>query len=257
MHFLSRRKFIQSAGLSFSALALSSAATAIDTKKLPIKAIAFDAFPIFDPRPIFKNVTDRFPEKGKQLADLWRTKQFAYQWLRTAGGKYKNFLQTTQDALVYAAAETKTELSADDMADLMSGYKNINAWPDVLPALQQLKAMDLKLCFLTNMTEDMIRQGLQNAGAEKYLDHIISTDKIKTYKPDPRAYQLGIDTLKLKKEEILFVPFAGWDMAGAVWFGYRTFWVNRLSVPAEQLDAKPDGAGTNLDDLVTFVKAGG
>lgn len=44
-----------------------------------------------DPRPIFKKVMDRFPEKGKQLVDVWRTKQFGYQWLRVAGGKYKNF----------------------------------------------------------------------------------------------------------------------------------------------------------------------
>ena len=46
---------------------------------------------------------------------------------------------------------------------------------------------------------------------EKYFDHVISTDKVQSYKPDPDTYQLGIDTLKLKKEEILFVAFAGWD----------------------------------------------
>ena len=69
------------------------------------------------------------------------------------------------------------------------------------------------------------------------------------------AYQLAIEKLKLRKEEILFVPFTGWDMAGATWFGYPTFWLNRLNTPHEELDAKPSGTGNNLNDLVEFIKS--
>jgi 2-haloacid dehalogenase len=49
------------------------------------------------------------------------------------------------------------------------------------------------------------------------------------------------------------VPFAGWDVAGARWFGYPTFWVNRSRAPLEYLGVTPDGVGTNLMDLQTFV----
>ena len=87
------------------------------------------------------------------------------------------------------------------------------------------------------------------------FEHVLSTNKIKTYKPDPRTYQMAIDAFNLKREEILFVPFAGWDAAGAKSFGYTTFWVNRLNLPVEQLGAVPDATGKNLVDLVTFVKA--
>ncbi len=72
-----------------------------------------------------------------------------------------------------------------------------------------------------------------------FLIIVISTDEKQTYKPSRMAYQLAIEKLKLRKEEILFVPFAGWDMAGATWFGYPTFWLNRLNTPHEELDAKP------------------
>jgi 2-haloacid dehalogenase len=64
---------------------------------------------------------------------------------------------------------------------------------------------------------------------------------------------LGIDGLKLPREEILFVPFAGWDAAGAKSFGYSTFWVNRLNLPLEELGIAPDAVGTNLNDLLTFI----
>jgi 2-haloacid dehalogenase len=34
---------------------------------------------------------------------------------------------------------------------------------------------------------------------------------------------MEIDAFTLKREEILFAAFAGWDAAGAKWFGYPTF----------------------------------
>ena len=64
----------------------------------------------------------------------------------------------------------------------------------------------------------------------------------------------GFDAFNLKREEILFVPFAGWDAAGAKAFGYPTFWVNRRNLPMEKLGTVPDSTGKNLTDLVDFVK---
>jgi 2-haloacid dehalogenase len=65
---------------------------------------------------------------------------------------------------------------------------------------------------------------------------------------------LGIDLLKVKKDEILFVAFAGWDAAGAKLFGYPTFWLNRQKLPMEELGATPDGSGESLKDLDRFLQ---
>jgi len=70
---------------------------------------------------------------------------------------------------------------------------------------------------------------------------------------DPRAYALGVSRLGLAREQIAFAAFGGWDAAGARWFGYPTFWVNRLGVPAEQLGPGPDGSGPTLAELDRFV----
>ena len=80
-------------------------------------------------------------------------------------------------------------------------------------------------------------------------------DEVKTYKPDPASYRMAMDSFNLAKEEILFVPFAGWDAAGAKSFGYRTFWVNRAKAPAERLGQNPDGEGSNLNDLAAWLTA--
>jgi len=76
---------------------------------------------------------------------------------------------------------------------------------------------------------------------------------VRTFKPDPRAYQLGLDTLRLPRDQIVFAAFAGWDAAGAKAFGYRTFWVNRQNQPPEELGVLPDATGATLNDLVLHV----
>ena len=39
------------------------------------------------------------------------------------------------------------------------------------------------------------------------------------------------------------MAFAGWDVAGARWFGYPPVWVNRLELPVEELAVALDGRG--------------
>ena len=101
-----RRNFISNAarGIMFAVVADS---TPIQTEFFQgnIKAVVFDGFAIFDPRPVFALTEKLFPEKGKEIVEIWRTKQFEYTWLRESGGQYKNFREVTGDALVFATTE--------------------------------------------------------------------------------------------------------------------------------------------------------
>jgi 2-haloacid dehalogenase len=94
---------------------------------------------------------------------------------------------------------------------------------------------------------------VRNSALDGFFEPHLSTDRVKVFKPDPRAYQMGPDAFKLPKQQIAFAAFAGWDAAGAKWFGYPTFWVNRMQTPVEELDAMPDGIGEGMADLVKFV----
>lgn len=220
-----------------------------------IKAIVFDAFPVFDPRPVFALAEQLFPGKGAALSAAWRTRQFEYQWLHVIYGRYVDFWQATDDALVFSAQMLKLDLSPEKHSALMNAYLNLTAWPDAPPALRELKRRGYKLAFLSNATPKILDAGIQNAELTGLFDRVLSTDAIRTFKPDPRAYEMAMDAFKLPRAEILFVAFAGWDAAGAKSFGYPTYWVNRLGLPAEQLGFLPDGTGKSLTDLVAFVHA--
>jgi len=132
---LNRREFLNlaAAGVVTGLMASSPLARAATSSK--IKAIAFDAFPIFDPRPVFALAEQLFPGKGAELSNAWRTRQFEYQWLRALSGHYADFWQATEDALVFSSEMLKLDLTSDKRKQLMDAYLELKAWPDALPAL--------------------------------------------------------------------------------------------------------------------------
>jgi 2-haloacid dehalogenase len=253
---VNRREFVV---LAAGSVAAATAVAPLDQIRAAngakIKAIAFDGFPIIDPRPVFAKAEEIFPGKGAELSNGWRTRQFEYTWLRTLGGHYADFWQVTQEALVFSAKSLRIDLSADQRDQLMQTYLELKAWPDVAPALKLFKAAGIRMAFLSNLTDAMLTAAVKNSGLESFFEDHLSTDKVGAFKPDPRAYQMGPDAFKLKKEEIAFAAFAGWDVAGAKWFGYPTFWVNRMNAPIEELGVAPDGTGSGLADLAKFVMA--
>jgi len=253
---MDRREFMQLAAGSLAAGAWLSSPQASPAPGSRLKAVAFDGFVIFDPRPVFRLIEDLFPGKGRELGDAWRTRQFEYQWLRTLSGTFEDFWRCTDDALVFAARQLKLDLTPDKRARLMNSYLMLEPWPEVPAALRALRESGLRLAFLSNMTSKMIATGLGNSGLDEFFDRVLSTDQAGAHKPDPRAYRMAMDAFHLEREEILFAAFAGWDAAGAKCFGYPTFWVNRLDQQPEELGVTPDGMGGDLDALVTFVAGG-
>jgi 2-haloacid dehalogenase len=246
---VSRRAALQ-AGLSLTAALLASPSRA-DAPRF--KAMAFDAFPVFDPRPVAVLAETLFPGKGSALMNLWRTRQFEYAWLRTAAGNYADFMRVTDDSLVFAARSLGLELRGEHRERLLSAHAELKTWPDAVPALHRLRTAGIRLAFLSNFTPAMLQGSITAAHLDGVFEHVISTDQARTYKPSPQAYQLGVSAFGLPKEQILFVAFAGWDAAGAKTFGYPTFWVNRLGAPPEELDAFADGEGPTLTALLAFA----
>ena len=251
---IQRRQFLR-LGVAAAALVAAAPARLLADPAPRIRAVLFDAFPIFDPRPVFALAKEMFPEQGQALVDVWRSRQFEYTWLRTVAGTYRNFWDVTRDALRFSAKANKLALSGADEQRLMGAYLTLKAWPDVAAALHKLKDAGLRLGFLSNFTADMLQANIRSAGLDRLFDPILSTDRVSAFKPDPRAYRTGVEALQLPKEQIVFAAFAGWDAAGARSFGYPTFWVNRLGQPVEELGVTPDASGPTLIELASFITA--
>jgi len=220
-----------------------------------VKAIAFDGLALFDPRPVAAHVESHFPGRGGSVMEAWRNRQFEYQWLRALGGHYVDFLKTTEDSPRFVGAEMKLQMPEAVVDELVGMYAQLDMWPDVRGALDQLHEAGVRLALLSNMTHQMLSDGLARAGLSTMIEYVLSTDAIKTFKPDPKAYNMGIEAFGIGRQDVLFVPFAAWDLAGAAWFGYPTFWLNRAGAPIEMLDVTPTAMGSTLADLTAFALA--
>lgn len=242
------------AGIGVAFAAAHASAVHREAREAPrFKAIAFDYFALFDPDSVLPEVERVFPGRGRELTNLWRTRQFEYSWLRSITGRYVDFFAVTEDALAYAANAMHLELTSDDKRRLLDSYLHLTPWPDVADALPRLKRSGIRIITLANVSPLMLRSNAEHAGLIGFFDGLISTDANHTYKPDPRAYRLGVDWLHLAKQDVLFAASAGWDAAGAKSFGYPTYWVNRFDRPLEELGVRPDRTSTNLDGLLDFA----
>jgi 2-haloacid dehalogenase len=235
-----------------TATTLANAAKA-ETARPKFKAVGFDAFTIFDPSSVTTAVEESFPGKGKELSDLWRTRQFEYCWLRTLNRTYVDFWQVTEEALVFAFKTARIDLNPERRAKLMDAYLRLEPFPDSAAALKAMLDAGIRLAYVSNFTPTMLKSNSENAGIADLFEFALSTDAVKAFKPDPRAYQMVEGAFKIQRESIAFAAFGGWDAAGARSFGLHTFWVNRFNAPLEELGVKPDAEVGTLTELAKYL----
>jgi len=225
------------------------------------KAVLFDAYgTLFDVHAVVACSEQLFPGQGVALSQLWRQKQIEYTQLRTlcgpAGEHYRNFWEITLDGLRYAAERLQLPLTAAHEKRLMDEYACLSAFPDTLPVLRELRSTGVALGILSNGTPDMLDIGLKSAGMSELFQHVLSVDAVRLYKTSAAAYALGPAACGAEAREIVFVSSNGWDVCGATWYGYATFWVNRAGLPPEQLGVTPRGQGRSMAELMPFLRSG-
>jgi len=222
---------------------------------MSLRAILFDAYgTLFDVYAVAAEAERQFPGKGAELASLWRDKQIEYTRLRTLSNTYQPFQAVTRDALQFACNKLGLVLDQHIQTQLMAQYNRLTPFPENLNVLNELKRKGIALAILSNGNPEMLAPVVKAAGMESVFDHVISAHTVKKFKTAPEVYQLGLDMIGIAAKDSLFVSSNGWDICGAAWFGYPTFWVNRSAAPSEVLGVTPDGEGRSLNDLLLFVR---
>ncbi|HRN87817.1 haloacid dehalogenase type II [Hyphomicrobium sp.] len=234
-------------------VAVFGASHAYTVESPRFKAVAFDYFVIFDPNSIVPTVDTVFPGKELAFTRAWRAKLFEYGFLRTITDRHEDFFNVAADALDYTAEAEGFALSTKDKQKLLNAFLTLEPWPDAIAGLTRLKASGVRIITISNLSAQMLRANAEHAGITDLFDALLSTQENATYKPDPRAYALGLERLGLKKEDVAFAAFGGWDAYGAKRFGFPTFWVNRFGLPPERLGLEPDGTSRDFSGLLDFV----
>jgi 2-haloacid dehalogenase len=239
--------------LAAGACGMASVSTKLAAAAPTIRALAFDAFPIFDPRSLAALARTMVGDRGDALSAQWSARLFGYTWLETAAGWYRGFAAIADSALRVTAEAMGIALSDRQRHILVSHYNELDVWPDVKPALQRLRDRGIRIVLLSNLSLASLQGNIRRNGLERYFEPPLSTDAVRRFKPSPMAYAMALDAFGLPKSEIGFAAFGGWDAVGARWFGYRTAWINRLGVPGEGLDMQPEVTSRGIEGALTLA----
>ena len=219
-----------------------------------IKACVFDAYgTLFDVHSAVGKHRERLGEIADQVSSVWRTKQLEYTWLRSLMQRHADFWQVTQDALDYAF-DMHGVRDGDLRQDLIEAYLQLDCYAEVPDALTELKKRGFELAILSNGTPAMLDAAVRNSKLEALIPKVFSVEKAGIFKPDPRVYQIAVDELNVKPEEIVFQSSNAWDASGAAAFGLRVAWVNRFGQNPERIPGKPDVEIKTLSDLSELLE---
>ena len=216
---------------------------------MTIRGFVFDAYgTLFDVHSVIEAGREITSDPAA-LSLLWRQKQLEYTWLRSLMGRYEDFWSVTEAALRYSVK--RLGLRADEAAlrRLMDAYLTLACFPDVPKALARLAGRPRAI--LSNGAPRMLAAAVASSGLVAALEHVISVDRVKVYKPAPAVYALGPATLGVPADELMFVSSNAWDVAGAKAAGYRVAWCNRAGAPEEELGVRADWVVSNLAELPT------
>ena len=160
------------------------------------------------------------------LADEWRRRYQPFlDRVRLGETPWQGLDDLHRAALREVLAQFSLEaLPETDVDRLVFTWHHLPPWPDALAGLTRLRSRFV-LATLSNggmaLLVDLARAG------HLPFDCILSTELVKTYKPDPSVYRLVPELLAVRPEQAMMVAAHAYDLGAAAQSGMRTAFVRR------------------------------
>ena len=217
-----------------------------------IKAIIFDAYgTLFDVNSAAEKCKDKIGDKWEGFANYWRTTQLEYTWLRSLMNRHKDFWQVTEDSLDKSMQVFNIDSSMRN--ELLNLYKVLSTFPEVKEVLNKLKEKNYKLAILSNGTPSLLNELVKSNNLDNIFNDIFSVEEVKTYKPDPKVYNIPIKKYQIQKNEVAYLSANTWDVSAGGNYGFNPVWVNRNKNIFDKLDYLPKNEVKNLNQLLDIV----
>ncbi len=249
-----RRNVLQLATTGIAAAVAAGLGPDAAAQSPKVKAFAFDAYgTLFDVHGPLAKLASEIGPKAEDISHLWRRKQLEYTWIRSLMGVHADFWHVTGDALDYAL-ETHDVSEPGLRDEIMALYLKLEAYPDVMEALQAVKAKSQRTAILSNGSPSMLESAVRSAGLEKLLDIILSVEDVGIYKPSRRVYRLAMQKLQLQDApSICFVSANTWDAQAAAQFGFQVVRVDRFGVKDDRIPGRPSVLIGSLAELAALI----
>ena len=182
-------------------------------------------------------------------------------WHRHIGAEHRRIVDRERDYVTGPVLDREAAQVVADRAGLtdptaldalVRAARHLPAWPDSAAGLARL-ATDYELIGLSNADHTTLLR--INACADLRWHTALSTQAVRTYKPDPAVYRLAIDCAGRPPDRMLMVAAHAWDLRGAQALGLRTAYLDRPGgdppSPGDHFDLRL----ADLDDLAGLSAA--
>ncbi|QCE42558.1 haloacid dehalogenase type II [Psychroserpens sp. NJDZ02] len=184
---------------------------------------------------------------NQELLSLWFTTMLQYSLVVSASGRYQPFGHIGAAALQMVAANQDITIPEDKARDIIvNAMQNLPPHPEVKEALKALKNDGYTLVALTNSNAESLKNKFENVGLTTYFDKLLSIESVGKFKPFTDVYNWAAKNMNVKPEDCMLIAAHGWDVAGALWAGWRAAFVSR---PGQQTFPLAPKTEINESDL--------
>ena len=190
--------------------------------------IAFDVYgTLIDTAGIVTALEKLIGDRADSFSTLWRAKQLEYSFRRGLMQNYRDFSVCTRNALDFCCESLQVEISVAERVSLLEAYRCLPAFADAEKGLERLKAAGCRLYAFSNGKPDDVRNLLEHARLDRYLEGVVSTDELRSFKPNPAVYVHFLRQAGAVGGESWLISGNPFDVIGAISAGMRSAWVKR------------------------------
>src|ERR687889_28938 len=180
--------------------------------------------------------------------------QFLALWLtEMVTGEYKDFGTIGGGALEMVAERQGVDLSDEDKQQILGGMQELPPHPEVEESLSRLRDADIRLAALTNSTQQVADEQINNSGLRDYFEQGLSADAVQRLKPPLEPYRMAAESLGVEVGQVRLVAAHAWDVVGAMRAGCAAAFVARPRMVLNPLAAPPDVVGTDLREVAAQI----
>lgn len=204
---------------------------------MAIEAVIFDFGGVLTSSP-FEAFSRYETERGLPVDIIRRTN--AANHLENAWAKFERAevdIDTFDKLFAAESLVLGAEVRGRDVLPLLQG----DLRPEMIEALKRIKAQFKTGCITNNLPANaigsMTGRSLYVAEVMVLFDHVIESAKIGLRKPDPRIYQLMVETLKVDPNKCVYLDDLGVNLKPAREMGMTTIKVTSGAQAIAELEA--------------------
>lgn len=209
---------------------------------------------VFDVNETLLDLTPLDPLFARHLGDAglrrtWFASLLHWSTVTTLTGHFMDFTTLAGDCLDAVARARGIDLDADAREAIFTAIGRLPPHPEVVPALERLRAAGFTLMALTNSAQQTVDAQFEHSGLSEYFEHVRSVAHARCYKPHPDAYAVATETLACAPESLCLVAAHDWDVTGAMRAGFDGAFVAREGAVHNNAGTLPTIVGDDLTSV--------